>query len=196
MIVDLTLRFLLQIMSDPDRFFKNYYQHFRGIEICIENKLVFPSLTLIYSGIDTFSWVAYGDISVRKRFTKWVENHMYGAKPLSPRPIDLYAARCAILHTLTPNSDLSKNNSALPICYAWGNASLDELEKSIDTLKPGQVASVHLNDLFESYRLGVANFLDTESDTQECKKRMSEHYSNLDTNTVSTFNSIYGYKHN
>lgn len=175
-------------MSDQEKFFKNYYQCFRGIEICIENKLVLPALTLIYSGIDTFSWVAYGDIKVRERFTKWVDGYMYKEKPLSPRSIDLYAARCAILHTLTPDSTLSKNNEALPICYAWGNASLQELEKSIDSLKPGRMASVHLNDLFESYRRGVAHFLDGESANEECQKRMAKHYSNLDMNIVSAFN--------
>lgn len=169
-------------------FLKNYSQYFRGIEICIDNKLVLPSLTLIYSGIDTFSWVAYGDIGVKNRFTKWVKNYMYTKKRLSPSPIDLYAARCAILHTLTPDSDLSKNNKALTIGYAWGNANLKELEKSIENLMPGQIASVHLNDLFESFKLGAVNFLESEGESMDCKQRMSKHYSNLDTSIIETFN--------
>jgi len=175
-------------MSNQEKFFKNYYQYFQGIEVCIEKKLIFPALTLIYSGIDTFSWVAYGDIGARKRFTSWVENYMYREKPLTPRPIDLYAARCAILHTLTPDSDLSRNNKALPISYAWGNANIKELEKSIEILRPGKMTSVHLNQLFESYRYGVAHFLEADGANEECQKRMSKHYSALEPSLLGAFN--------
>lgn len=175
-------------MSNSTTFFKNYDQYFQGIELCIENKLVLPALCLIYSGIDTFAWVAYGDVGVKKRFATWVESHMYIEKKLNPRPIDLYAARCAILHTLTPESDLSRSKKALPISYAWGNASLKELDKSIEALRPGQMTSVHLNDLFESFKLGVAHFLDTEGDAKVCRERMSKHYSHLDTNIINAFN--------
>ena len=175
-------------MSDQENFFKNYLEYFRAIELCIDSKLVLPALTLIYSGIDTFSWVAYGDIGVRDRFTKWVENHMYSENNLNPLPIDLYAARCAILHTLTPDSKLSKNNNALPINYAWGNASLKELESAIERLGPGQATSVHLNELFESFKSGVAHFLDAECDSAECQQRMAKHYAHLGTNTMGAFN--------
>ena len=171
-------------MNKYKTIFQNYYQALRGIELCIENKLILPSLSLIYSGIDIFSWVAYGEIGVKKRFTKWVEEHMYKEKKLKPRPIDLYAARCAILHTLTPDSDLSKSKSALTINYAWGKANVKELDKSIEILGSGQTTTVHLDALFESFKLGVLHFLDTEGTTEECQERMAKHYSHLDTNII------------
>jgi hypothetical protein len=148
---------------------KSYFQYFQSIDICIENKLILPSLILIYSGIDIFSWVAYGEIGVRNRFTKWIDNHMYKVKKLSPDPVDLYAARCAILHTLTPDSDLSKEKKAVTINYAWGNAKVSELEKSIEALMPGEIKCVHLDDLYESFRLGVDHFLNPEGKKEECK---------------------------
>jgi len=57
-------------MTDQITFFKNCFQYFQGIEVCIEKKLVLPALTLTYSGIDIFAWVAFGNIGVKKRFTK------------------------------------------------------------------------------------------------------------------------------
>lgn len=173
-----------------EKFLKNSFQYIRGIEICIENKLTLPSLTLIYSGIDTFSWVSYGDkLSVCEKFTKWIENYMYKKKKLAPRPIDLYAARCAIVHTLTPESTLSKQNKALQICYASGDANLSELKKLVDEKLPGKAVCVHLNDLFESFKLGIVCFLETKGTERECQKRMSKHYARFDSNIISILNN-------
>jgi hypothetical protein len=176
-------------MSDHKNFYKNYFQIFRSIELCIENKLILPALTLIYIGIDTFAWVAYGDIATKTRFVRWVENYMYKAKKLWPRPIDLYAARCAILHTLTPYSDLSKSKQAIPLAYAWGNAETEGLERNIETLMPDQLSCVHLNDLFESFKLGVVDFLERSCNDFECKARMTKNYSQLNKEVIDNFNN-------
>ena len=163
-------------MNTPKQFYKNYYQYIRGIETCIAGNLISPALTLIYSGIDTVAWLAYGDIPVKERYIKWVENYMYTEKPLNPRPIDLYAARCAILHTLTPESSLSKSGDAEQIKYAWGKASVEKLENRGAELNISMGLCLHINDLFESFRFGIANFLEQSSLDSECIERMQKHY--------------------
>ena len=177
-------------MSNIKNFHQNYFQLFEAIDLCVKEKYVLPSLCLIYSGIDTIAWIAYGDIAVKDRFLSFVENHMYQEKKLDPRSIDLYSARCAVLHTMTPDSDLSNKNRAVPLAYAWGNADLNELKKSVTTLKPSEVSCVHLNDLVESFRLGVANFIERNGQDLECVNRMKKHYACLDTETISVFNNI------
>ncbi len=52
-------------------------------------------------------------------------------KKLNVTPMDLYSARCAILHTLTPNSKKSNTKQASVIAYAWGNKNVNILEQSI-----------------------------------------------------------------
>lgn len=177
-------------MTERLKFYKTFMEQCKAIDLCIEQKLVLPSLCLIYSGIDSAAWVAYGDISVRQRFVDFVSNFMYKVKPLDPRPIDLYAARCAILHTMTPDSKLSSNNQAVPISYAWGAASLEELKKSTEALSPGELSCVHLNDLAESFKLGLARFVENDTGSQACTSRMQKHYSNLSKEIVADFNSL------
>lgn len=138
-------------------FENNYKQMLGGIRLCIELKLQFPALTLIYSMIDIFAYRCYGDIGVKTRFIKWIEEYMYKEKNLNIEPIDLYSARCAILHTLTPKSQLIKDNKANVIVYAWGDADLQTIEectKNIDN----NLKAIHINDLYESLRLGILRF--------------------------------------
>jgi hypothetical protein len=120
-------------MSENLKFYKTFTDQCKAIDLCIEGNFVLPSLCLIYSGIDAAAWVAYGDIPVNKRFARFVSDFMYKEKPLDPKPIDLYAARCGILHTMTPDSQLSATNKAVPISYAWGTADLGELKKATNT---------------------------------------------------------------
>jgi len=114
---------------------------------------------------------------------------MYAKKSLNPTPIDLYAARCAVLHTLTPYSDLSEENKARYVTYAWGDAKVENLEKSIDYLEFDQTTSVHLNDLFSSFKTGVGYFLETDGIKVECQKRMSKHFSQMSKGVIEAFNS-------
>jgi len=162
----------------------------RGIELCLENKLQLPALTLIYSSIDSLSWIAYEDKKVSKRFTKFIDNYMYKAKQLKPSSLDLYAARCSILHTLTPESDLSNNGKALQIAYAWGNASVNDLEVSINLSEFSGMTCLHINDLFESFKLGLLLFLELNSTNEKCLSRMSKHFTTLSKDTIQTYNKI------
>ncbi|WP_372740292.1 hypothetical protein [Neptunomonas sp.] len=177
-------------MSDNFKFYKTFIDQCKAIDLCIGGNFVLPSLCLIYSGIDAAAWVAYGDIPVKERFVRFVSEFMYKEKPLDPQPIDLYAARCAVLHTMTPDSKLSKNNKAVPVSYAWGTADLEELKKAADTLKPGELSYLHLNDLSLSFRLGLALFVEHSGDNEECKERIKKHYSHLSKEIVSNFNKL------
>ena len=154
----------------------------------MDKNYIMPALCLIYSGIDSIAWVAYGDIIVKDRFVKFVQDHMYAEKSLEPRPIDLYAARCAILHTMTPDSRLSDNNQAVRICYAYGGANVEDIQEAIQKLQPGELSAVHLNDLAESFRLGVAHFIENDGENEGCKERMKKHYAAMNPNIIQKFN--------
>lgn len=175
-------------MNEMLNFYKTFFDQCKAIDLCVKQNYVLPSLCLIYSGIDSAAWVAFGDISVKKRFTDFVSNYMYKEKELVPKPIDLYAARCAVLHTMTPNSQLSDRNQAVPLNYAWGTASLEELKKSTEAIKPGELSYVHLNDLAQSFKLGLARFVESDANKQACKDRMKRHYAGLSKEIISEFN--------
>lgn len=166
-------------------FENNYKQMLDAIKLCIELNLQLPALTLIYSMIDIFAYRCYGNIEVQARFIKWIKEYMYKEKNLNIEPIDLYSARCAILHTLTPNSKLIKDNKANVIVYAWGDADLKTLEegnKNIDN----NLKAIHINDLYESLRLGILRF--EKSDMKFARK--DEDYAYLSQEALETYNQI------
>src|SRR5437870_4084436 len=87
-------------------------------ERMIQTKMYLPALILIYAGIDTAGWLASAkpSVEVRCRFCRWVERWLLPAKPLGCTALDLYGARCGILHTFTSDSDLSRQGKARRIC--------------------------------------------------------------------------------
>lgn len=131
-----------------------------GIEACIEKNLTHSALILIYSAIDTAGWLDSTEESASKRsFISWVDAYLLKAKPLACTSVDLYAARCGLLHTFTPDSKLRSKGKARYINYAWGPASVEKLQRAIDLAKDSDNnVAVHVNDLYEAWRLGVLNF--------------------------------------
>jgi len=131
-----------------------------GIDTCLEKELTAPALILLYSGIDTAGWLDSPDRdATRDSFLKWVENYLLKAKPFACTALELYAARCGLLHTMTPDSRLSFEGKARRICYAWGTARMEDLQQGIDlTSSSGKYVPVHVNELLEAWRLGVLRF--------------------------------------
>lgn len=175
-------------MNDNKSYLNNYRQLFIAIELCLKNKLQIPSLSLIYNGIDTFSWLAYGDICVKERYKRWIEKWMYKNRKLSADPVDLYAARCSILHTLTPYSKLSDEKKAKVICYSWENADLEKLKAVIEEIRPGEFSFVHIDELYELFKEGVINFtnnLETDKElAKQVDEKLSKHYCHLDISII------------
>jgi hypothetical protein len=128
----------------------------------IQTKMYLPALILIYAGIDTAGWLASAkpSVEVRCRFCRWVERWLLPAKPLGCTALDLYGARCGILHTFTSDSDLSRQGKARRICYAFGSSTVEGLERKLASLGRTDCIAMHLDHLFEGFRLGLANYLE------------------------------------
>jgi hypothetical protein len=141
-------------------FYDNLIQLVSGIEVCLEKKLVRSALILIYAGIDAVAWLDSMDTdATRSSFLVWVDNYLLKVKPLGCTALDLYAARCGLLHTLTPDSRLSSEGKVRQILYAWGVANAAELQRNIDiTTKSSDYIAVHVSDLYEGLRDGILAF--------------------------------------
>jgi hypothetical protein len=140
--------------------YKNIMLLGKGIDTCIEKKLIGPALILLYSGIDTAGWLdSSEEYATRTSFINWVDVYLLKAKPLQCTSIDLYAERCGLLHTFTPDSKLSSSGNARRIYYAWGTANVQDLQWSIDIAKKSRkYVAVHIDDLYEAWRLGILQF--------------------------------------
>ena len=168
-----------------DSLYKNLYNLFQAIDLCLERKLQLPTLMLIYSGIDICGWLAEesDNVSIEKSFTKWVDGYMLPSTKLPCSSIDLYAARCGILHTLTPDSNLYKSGRAQRIAYAWGSANVDDLRRTIDSLQYPNLIAIHISSLYEAFRTGVGNFMDAMDNNPALMKTFLDKSSKTFTHT-------------
>lgn len=131
-----------------------------GVEACVEKKLTAPALILIYSGIDTAGWLDSDQpFATRSSFMDWVNRYLLPSRPLDCTAVELYAARCGLLHTMTPDSQLSAQGRARRICYAWGQARVEDLRRTIDvTNKTSEYVAVHVEELYEAWQSGLLAF--------------------------------------
>src|SRR5687768_2470405 len=93
-----------------------------GIQSCERAKCVVSALTLIYSAVDALAALtrkAQGTRATRKEFLAWVTAYLLPEIGGGLTALDLYGARCGVVHTYGPTSDLSKNGEAKLLIYKW-----------------------------------------------------------------------------
>jgi len=102
-----------------------------AIDHCVATRLRGPALILIYSTIDFAGWLYSDNQSVRTRFTEWVDRYLLPGSALNCNSLDLYGARCGVIHSQSAASDLSKTGKVKKIAYAWAPSHRSDLEKLI-----------------------------------------------------------------
>ena len=139
---------------------KNLLPVFKAIDDCIEKHRTLPALILIYATIDIVASLQRQEgEGTRSSFVRWAESYLTPAAELDCSGIDLYAARCGILHTLTTEADLVHKGEAKRVVYAWGTAAAPKLQEASRLLGYDQVV-VHVAILRDSLRGAVARFLE------------------------------------
>src|SRR5690606_16451254 len=121
----------------------NFEEIIKAIRKCIDEKLHIPALILIYTSIDSVSYLYLpNQKSVQKRFTTWVNDWLIKKSTVKYSALDLYAARCGVLHTFTSDSDLSRSKSARRISYCYGNKKEEDLQKMLELTNSGEFISL------------------------------------------------------
>ena len=182
-----------QTMRDRDKLHYRTSQLLKAINLCIKQKLELPALVLIYCTMDILGWLYSDDpkAKINENFKHWVSRYVTDGSDLRCTPEDLWAARCALLHKFTPDSDLSDKGKVRKLCYAWGNASILQLYAAIDST-PGtaqRFVGVHVNELFGQLCDGITRFLgDLDADPDLAKRvydRSNRFYADLSKEVLS-----------
>lgn len=112
------------MMTNPD--FKKVWRGPRGmragIKACQRAKCVVSALTLIYSSVDALAALTRKEPSTRAtraEFLDWVRTYLVPELSGDLTAEDIYGARCGVVHTHAPTSDLSKKGQAKLIVYKW-----------------------------------------------------------------------------
>lgn len=96
-----------------------------GIRACEEARCVVSTLTLVYASIDALAALTRAsreDRTTRRVFLAWVEKYLlpeFTIRHLELTALDLYAARCGVVHTYGPSSDLARAGQAKLLIYKW-----------------------------------------------------------------------------
>jgi hypothetical protein len=153
-------------------FYQNMKQLLDAIEDCLAKHRLVPCLTLLYSGIDVVASLERGPAEKTKAaFVRWVDENLLKAQPLPCTALELYAARCGVVHTFTAESDLSRKGSARRVIYAWGSAKTEDLAAAASLLGRTDVP-VHIRELIDGFRAGLANYLEEVARSPERQQRL------------------------
>jgi hypothetical protein len=131
-----------------------------AIRLCRSRQLTIPALMLLYATIDGMAWCARknDDHDVTEEdFKAWVERYMFEANPPGHlSSVDLYAARCAMLHGQIAESRKSKHAAAREVHYhSAGGCGLVPVF-GLNTPQPP--VSVDIDFLCDAFEQAVAKF--------------------------------------
>jgi hypothetical protein len=179
-----------------DSLIRNSQQLFEAIDSCLNKKLLLPCLSLVYTGMDVHASLEQRpDERVRGAFTRWVDRYVVRGDCLPCSALELYAARCGVLHTFTANSELFRSGKVRQIFYAWGTARVEALQESIDALDR-HVLAVHVSDLVSAFRQGVADYFEEIADSPKLQAVVGKNaglwFTNLDPSMIDAFNAMRG----
>lgn len=154
----------------------SYEQCFNAMGLMLHNRMPMPAIILLYTVIDGMSWLATlnPNTGVRKRYCKWVRDWVLPEHDFEIQAVDLYAARCGVLHTLTYESDLYAKGEARPIAYTFGSADDWVIRQAIATSPIPQCAIVDLDVLIQAVLRGGAKFLVAAFESPQLSQRVRE----------------------
>ena len=135
----------------------------RGMELCLQNRIVLPAVTLLYSGMDVFGFLdSNKQYANQKTFVDWAGKYMDGfLKKKGIKGIDLYSARCGLLHTGQAPSKLVDSGQARELWYRFEGES----HINVMTNAPQPAVLVEVEEFVDAFYSGIERFVaDAEAD--------------------------------
>jgi hypothetical protein len=167
--------------------YRNLYELTDGMHACMERKSYLSSLVLFFSAVDTLGWLDSDDaFATKTSFVQWVERYLLPCSSLRCTALDLYAARCGLLHTFSPESALASRGEARRICWAFGGADPGTLGDVVGSEPdPELFVTLHVSDLHAAWLEGLQAFLEqldsSPTRASTAYSKADAFYSRLDT---------------
>ena len=163
-----------------------------AIADCLAKGRYFATLMLIYAAIDIVASIESKRGSNKPSFIRWVDSYLIPAMPIDCTALELYAARCGILHTMTAESDLSRSGQARAIYYGWGDANSDELNAAIAASgNKDKVVVLNVEQLREAFLIAVVTWANEVSRDAERLKQVNAQsakwFTNVDPGSLLEF---------
>ncbi len=137
----------------------------KAIGTLFKEDLLPHSLVIIYSTIDTCGLLGAPPeqaTATGNSFKEWVKKYVLSYPDLEFNEVDLWAARCAVLHTFTSESDLSNAGKARELHYYTGDEYAPHIQQFIAftrSYEGGKHLPVHYGYLAESVFSAMKAFI-------------------------------------
>jgi len=152
----------------------------RGVDACVQTQCLVSAVALIYSMIDALSAltrpIKQADTD-NKVFTAWVKEYIDPENRLRCTAIDLYGARCGVVHNYGSDSRKRREGKAKALIYKWRNGPDPDPNRELPLPKDAIILIVE--DLRDALEHGINSFFAAMEKDPELKKRVDHHRKEL-----------------
>lgn len=106
----------------------------KGIQACVDQQCLVSSVTLIFSAIDALAALtrpAGQPETDGPTFQSWVTRFLRPEQRLNCTAIDLWGARCGVLHTYSPEAPRAARAGARRVYYQWSQGPTVDTVRAI-----------------------------------------------------------------
>lgn len=151
--------------SDIDAQISQYFASTTEATISLYRKHLYGHLlVVIYSTIDTLGFLDAGPdctVASGQTFKSWTKKYLLSQPGVEFNEIDLWGARCAVLHTFTTKSTLSKSGNAREIVYFGGDKTTGHFARFVSfakALDDGRHLPIHFQDFYLAFLKALHSF--------------------------------------
>lgn len=149
-----------------------------GAKFCFQNDLWLPGLCLVYIAIDTCAALDRPEGATRSgraEFIAWVQDFLLPESTFGCSALDLYGARCGLLHQQSPRSELFEEAKVKQLWYVHGPTAVEDLQTAADKSKvAGRVVVLHVDQLFQAFLTAQTRFAEALEKDSERAARVLE----------------------
>jgi len=112
------------------------------------------------------------DEVTRRDFLDWVERYLLPNSGLPCTALELYSARCGVVHTQSPEARATRGGTARKIFYSWGSCRPDTLQAYINIADPGAAVAVEIELVVKAFELAVDRFVEESERVPDLAERV------------------------
>lgn len=150
----------------------------RGIKACVDQQCLVSAVTLMFTSIDAISALTRPvnqPETDSETFRTWVDRFLHPESRLNCTAQDLWAARCGVLHTYSPEAPRAANRGARRIYYQWREGPPAD---AIRSLPEGSIV-INIEDLHEAVTDAVIAYMDKGGTDADLEARQNSHLPHL-----------------
>jgi len=170
---------------------KKYDQTLDAIRYCVDREYSEALWTLLYSAIDSLSWLYSDETDLEKRNSKedyiqWVNTFLIPIlEGYDCTAMELYLARCSTIHTYSAVAKKQRDNRI--VTYAYSKEQLEQVKRKlpiIEELSDSKFVILLIDDLVKAWYVATIVFIkQIEKDSELLErviKKADYYYSPLD----------------